>query len=240
MYEYYGVFEELGELLDGLDDIMYSFGYATEMGMVSFILICTIIGLIIGGVIALLLYVLEAIPVYKLAKKMGMQNAWLAWVPIYGSYFRFYVLSEMAGNKPLVILKNKFKFENRKTAFWIYVGVSLLGSLAVAVICAIGGFFPIIGQIISMLSWCISLLPAAVAAVFEYAILRDVANIFKSDRKANTTTALILALLDQFVTMGIARTVYLYTLLKCDPLPDCYDVEEEASNGGSYTIYTRY
>ena len=44
--------------------------------------------------------------------------------------------------------------------------------------------------------------------------------IFKEDKKANNTAAIVVTALDALATFGFARVVYLYTILKYNPIPE--------------------
>ncbi len=190
-------------------------------------LITSIITAVISFIFQFIIYVLEAFPVYKLARKTGRKRAWLAWVPVFGSYFRLYVLADIAGDKELVFF-GKFKLKNRPLSFWMYVGIDLFGSTLITAVIGVLQVLPVIGQIIGALSTLLYLVPAVAKAFIEYAYLRDVLNIFKEDKKANNTAAIVVTALDALATFGFARVVYLYTILKYNPIPEkVMEVEAE-------------
>lgn len=182
-------------------------------------LITSIITAVISFIFQFIIYVLEAFPVYKLARKTGRKCAWLAWIPVFGSYFRLYVLADIAGDKELVFF-GKFKLKNRPLSFWMYVGIDLFGSTLITAVIGILQVLPVIGQIIGALSTLLYLVPPVAKAFIEYAYLRDVLNIFKEDKKANNTASIVVTALDALATFGFARVVYLYTILKHDPIPE--------------------
>ena len=203
------------------------------LGFVSFILFvrndrdCLKIGIIVGLVVAVVTWVLEAIPIYLLAKKLGREHAWLAWVPIFGAEFRLWVLSDIACEKPFTVYKEKYTIKNRANSFWLYVAIKYFGAAVIsAVVGVVSAIIPLIGSVSAVLM----LLPTVACAIIEYVYLRDVLDIFKENNEANKKTSFFITLLDSFVTLGFARIFYLFTLLKCSPLPSNVEIViEEAT-----------
>ena len=115
--------------------------------------------------VSIIIWVLEAIPVYKLAIKMNRKNAWLAWVPIFGSKFRLWVLSDIAGDKPFTVFNGKFTVKSRSNSFWIYIAINYLGG---AVVSAVVGVFSAIIPLFGSLSAVLMLVPAVPCALMEY------------------------------------------------------------------------
>lgn len=183
-------------------------------GFLAVYLVMIAVALLVG----LLFYIFEAFPIYKLAKKTGRKMAWLAWIPIFGVYFRTYVLADIAGDKELVIIPEKVVIKNRQTSFWIYLGISVLGPVVIGILTTILSLIPVIGWFISMFTTLLVFVPVICTAFMEYAYLRDVLDIFKEDKKANNTAAIVVTALDAAITGGLARLIYLYTILKCEPI----------------------
>ncbi len=202
MYSYYN---------SNLIEEFFSSGGAAITGVVLTILI---IVMIVAFVLSTIVYVLSAFPLYKLAKKLDRPYAWLAWIPIVGTYFRTYVLCDLAGDKELVIIPDKIVIKDRKMSFLIYLGIVILGSAIVGTIIGILSLIPIIGWF----SYILAFAPIVCAGFMEYAYLRDVLDIFKEDKQSNKTTSIIVTVLDCLVTYGIARIVILFTLLKREPI----------------------
>ena len=216
-----GLLESLEELYNFL---FYGLGIA-ELGIAGTILVVCIIAGLVAAVFAflvsLLVFVLEAIPLFKISKKVGRSSAWLvwlSWLPIVGNYLSTYVLSDVLGNKPLKLV-DKFIIENRLLSFWIYVGINLFGSSLITAFIGMVNVIPFVGQVIGACSTLLYLLPMIATAWIEYAYLRDVLNLFKPDQKSNNTTAIVIAILDALVTFGFARAFYLYTVMNKEPLP---------------------
>lgn len=200
---------------NSIEDIFNSFfsnGGAAFFGIfMTFFFIIIAIALVLSVV----MYIFSALPLYKLAKKLNRPYAWLAWIPVAGIYFRSYVLCDLAGDKELVIIKDKIVIKNRTTSFLIYLGIVIFGTAIITTIASILMLIPIIGW----LSFILLYIPVVCAGFMDYAYLRDALDIFKEDKQSNNTTAIVVTLLDCLVTMGIARIVVLFTLLKHEPLP---------------------
>ncbi|MBQ6823608.1 MAG: hypothetical protein IJP27_03055 [Clostridia bacterium] len=213
-------YDEFIEVMQSIYDALF-LGYGiAEMSISGIILLIAVIGAICSAVFSLIVWILEAVPVYKLAKKAGRKWAMLAWVPIFGSYFRLYVLTDIPGNQELTFFgSEKFKISSRPLSFWIYVGIKVFGTGLITALIGILNLIPIIGQIIGGISSLLYLVPAAACGIMEYAYLRDVLNLFKPDQKANRTAAIVVTVLDSLATLGFARVIYLYTVLKYNPLP---------------------
>lgn len=220
--------EGLEELYEGL---YYGLGIA-EMGIAGIILMGTIIGAIIGAIVsalvAIVIWIVEAIPTYKLAQKLGYKLAILAWIPILGSYFRLYVLAAMVGNKPFELFDGKIKMQSRTLTFWVYVLVALFGGTIISIAITILGVLPVIGAIIATISTLLYFIPPVVTGMIQYAFLRDVLDCFKEDKKSNRTAAIVISVLDTIVTFGLARAIYLWTIIKKDPIPQ-QTIEAEAT-----------
>lgn len=210
--------EELYEML------FYGLGIA-ELGLTGAILVGAIIVAIatavVGFVVSLVVFILEAIPLYKISRKMGRKNAWLvwlSWLPVIGGYFSAYVLADIPGDKP-VKLVGKVEIKSRSMSFWMYTGIGLFGSALITAVIGIINVVPVIGQIVGAFASLLYLVPAVAMAWLEYVYLRDVLDIFSPDRKANNTAAIVVAVLDALVTFGLARAFYLYTVMNKAPLP---------------------
>ena len=208
----------LEEIYEGL---YYGLGIA-ELGIAGVVLvwglIVAVVGFCVSTFLSVLRWVLEAYPTYKLAKKVGYAHAYLAWIPIFGSYCRLFVLAGMPGDRPFEAF-GKFKMKSRGLAFWLYLAIVVFGGTLITAIIGILNVIPIIGQVIGTFTSLLYLLPWAITTVMEYVFLKDVLDLFKEDEKANRTASIVVTLLDSLATFGFARTIYLYTLLKRDPLP---------------------
>jgi hypothetical protein len=130
----------------------------TSLAVGGIILVAVIIGLIVAAVVALTLYVLRAIGLCKIAKKLGVKNRFLAWIP-YGHAFVLGACAEKGAQRNG---KKPWKWS------WILLGVTLgLGigmpivQLAVSILLSV---FPMLSVLVTMLLECASLVLLAITA----------------------------------------------------------------------------
>lgn len=181
-------------------------------GMIVFIL--AIIGIACLFVIAL--YVLQAVALYKMAKKLGHQYPWMAWIPYANTYLMF-----VLPDKKLKILAFNKEID-RKTAFWIFLGISLGGGV-IETICSAFAVIPILGTII------VSLVPVAlwVALIFlEYPMYKDLYGMFVED--SQSTAYAIISLI-------VPITVFVFMLIAASKNPK--PVMQVEENDGKYYYY---
>ena len=244
------VLEMMPEVLDGIENVDSIFlsvvqilgflasAVSAVVGVASAVV--AVVSAIVAFVVFVVLHILKAIPIYNLAKKTNTKYAWLVWIPFFGTYFRTYILCTMAGDKEVKLFDGhiffkegkipeffdkKLVIKDRKLSFWIYLAVDLLGNGVITVIVGILQFIPVLGQIAGLLVSVLYLLPSAIILVFDYVYLRDVLHIFDENKKNNNIIAIIISALDTFATAGLARTVYLFTLMKKQPIDSVLEVE---------------
>ena len=226
MQEIESALEQSSGMLGDIESILGSIAGIFSIASMGVSAIFAIIAAIFAGIVAIVLYILYSIPVYSLAKKVGVKYAWLAWVPIFHVYFRLFVLCEIAGNKPFIPNIGKFKIESRKMSFLAHILIKYLGGMIISTVVGIlSMFLPIVGS----LSIVLGLVPAAACAIIEYVYLRDVIDIFKEDKKSNNTTSIIVTVIDAILVGDFIRTCYLFTLMKKQPLPVNEIVVENAN-----------
>lgn len=205
-----------------INSILESLASIFSFASVGVYAVFSILAIIFAGILALALYIFQSIPIYTLAKKVGLQHAWLAWIPFFHSFFRLFVLCEIAKDKPLDIKLFNFKFENRKFSFLTHLLIYVFGGTVVTTVVLIASFVvPVLGSVSSVLSF----LPMIACGIIEYAYFRDVLDIFKPDKKSNDTTAIVITVIDTLLFGDLIRSCYLYTLLKKEPLPEEVIVE---------------
>ncbi len=217
---------ESGDALGSVSAIAAALSSIASLGFIGFLFVVGIIIALVSLVVSIIIWVVEAIPIYSLAKKMGRKYALLAWVPFFGSYFRLWVISDIAANKPFTVYKEKYTIKNRNNSFLIYLAISVFGTAIMSSIVATAtAIIPVIGSFSAVLM----LVPKLTCATFEYVYLRDLLNIFKEDENSNQKTAFIVTLLDSFLTIGFARIVYLFTIMKAEPIYKKDEVVIEAA-----------
>jgi len=214
----------LPEFLEELYELFYYGLGIAELGISGVVLIYTIVvalvAMVCTAITSLALFILGAIPLYRIGKKLQRPSVWLiwlSWLPVIGGYFRSYVLADIPGDKPLW-LTEKYAIENRKLSFWIMIGIGVFGGAIISALIGILSLIPVLGQIGAMLSMPLYLAPIVAVEWMQYAYLRDVLDLFSGDRKKNRTAAIVVAALDAVATMGFAQIVYLYTIMNKEPL----------------------
>ena len=223
MNDYSSLFEQIQSILEESNSTLTDIeGIMSAIsGIFSVLAMGAYAGLwIIGGIIlfvvGILYFIFESIPIYVLAKRVGYKYAWLAWMPFFHDYCRVFVLCETAGNRAFEPNIGKFRIENRKMSFLLHIGIKYLGGAIIGtLITTLSFILPGIGSLSSILS----LVPSAACAFIEYVYLRDLLDVYKPDRKANSNSALIVSVIDFFLVGDLIRTCYLYTLIKKQPLP---------------------
>ena len=217
----------LDQLLQALDNLTQISGDITDiisfistllsLGLSGITLLGTIITAVVTSIITLISLIFHALPIFRLSRKMGRKSAWFAWIPFFG--FRMYALCAIPGAQPLRLYKDKWVIKNRNLSFWIYYLILLGGNAIITLLITILGVIPVLGQTIAPLTTLLYMLPAFICGYIRFLYIKDVLDIFKEDKKSNTITSIIIVLLDHFVTGGLARTFYLYTLWNREPIP---------------------
>ena len=147
-------------------------------------------------------YVLTALALYTIAKRRGLKNAWLAWIPVADCWllgslsdqYQYVVNGQHKSKRKILLL-----FRILITIMWI----SLMGLLANLFFHAFGSIlwgsmnddqiFQILHQAMNLLALCLPLVGASIAyAVFRYMALYD---IYKSLDPANCVLFLVLSIL---------------------------------------------
>lgn len=219
--------EELAELLSNIENVLFLGSSIASLSISGVMLLITIIGAIISFLVSVALYIFRSIPVYKLAKKAGRKKAWLAWIPLFHSCFRTYVLADIAGEKPVSFFNGKITIKSRGMSFLAYLGILIFGNGLITTAIGILNMIPVFGQIAGSFTTLLYLVPSVATAFLEYAYLKDALDLFKENKKSNNTAAIVIVVLDNLVTLGFAQTIYLYTLRSCTLLPAKEEVSAE-------------
>ena len=178
------------------------------------IMVIAIIGIML--LLSIAIYVLQAVALYKMANKLGHQYPWMAWIP----YANTYLLFTLPDKKLKVLAFNKEV--DRSTGFWIWLAITLGGSVIQGIFSAFT-VIPVIGPII------VSLVPIAimVARIFiSYSAYKDLYEMFVDESQA-TPFAIV------SIIVPITSVVFLLIASSKNPKP-VVQVEE---NNGKYTYY---
>lgn len=122
---YYGNFD--------IEDFLSSTAVLT-----MFIVIFSIVFLVLAGI-----YVLNSIGLYRMAKKVGNDKPWLAWIPFANMWLMF----TLPDSEYRVLAINKV-IADRSNAFWIFMAIQYGTSIVISMLSA----FPFIGWIFALLS----------------------------------------------------------------------------------------
>ncbi len=233
--------ENLLEWLEQLYSVLFLGANIASLGIPLVFLvigsIVVILSFLITVTVAIVLFILKALPVYKLAKKLGRKNAWLAWVPIFGEFFRLYVLCDAAGDKPFSLFGGKWVIKSRNTSFLICLAIAILGPTLIVSVISLLSLVPLLNYLFygigSLLHW----VPVVFCAFFEYVYLKDALDLFKEDQSSNRIAAIVIIVLDTLLTGELAKTVWLYTLMKRSPLPtpEEFCQTKQYTDGACYT-----
>ena len=181
MYNYIVFFFK--EVSPFMNDMYYTTESAAGLAFLFIYLLVVFVVL----VLILAVYLLTAVPVFKLAQKQGHDRPWLAFIPFASTW----LFAELGGKKPLFLLGDNVVIKDR-----------------------------FVSAIICMIAWYVF---APIAQLMTYAYLRDILYLYDEDHRKARNTAMILSLLDVFLTGGIARGVYLIMLLKKTPVAAAVD-----------------
>ena len=180
----------------------------------ALIMVIAIIGIML--LLSIAVYVLQAVALYKMANKLGHQYPWMAWIP----YANTYLLFTLPDKKLKVLAFNKEV--DRTTGFWIWLAITLGGSVIQGIFSAFT-VIQVIGPII------VSLVPIAimVARIFiSYSAYKDLYEMFVDESQA-TPFAIV------SIIVPITSVVFLLIASSKNPKP-VVQVEE---NNGKYTYY---
>ena len=157
-------------------------------------------------------YVLTALALYTIARRRGLRNPWLAWIPVADCWllgslsdqYRYVLKGEHRSKRKILLF-----FRVLITIMWI----SLMGLLVNLCFHAVGGvfwgamsderMFQILHQAMNLLVLCLPLMGISIAyAVFRYMALYD---IYKSLDPENCALFLVLSIL-----FGITEPFFLF------------------------------
>lgn len=105
---------------------------------------------LVGGILAFLIflteYLLESIPLFIMARRAGCKNAWMAFFP-YTNDFLSFTLPIRQFN-----IFNIIKSERRDIMALIYLGLIIVGNIALSVIITVFSYIPGLNVVVSLLT----------------------------------------------------------------------------------------
>lgn len=130
--------------------------------------IILVVGSIIIGTL-LIIYVLESIGLYRMAKKLNHDKAWLAWIP----YAKLWLLFDMPKKEFRVLALNK-EIPVRANAFWIYIAITYGSGIVLNMLAVI----PIINWVVAFISPLMGIALTLVFVFMMYPAYKDLFDLF--------------------------------------------------------------
>lgn len=163
-------------------------------------------------------YLLYAIPLYKVAKHANCKQAGLVWIPFFQPLLCTFVLSRVDGKGDFGFFNGKLKIKENLFIIFAYVLIHFFANGIILLVVLVINLIPAAGQVISLASLALFLIPPILKGIVEYVVLRDTIDVFKPDRKKNKAHAFVVTALDKTITGGWARVFYLMSLTRMRPL----------------------
>lgn len=216
--------------MEALEELFEALSSQEGVLAVFLIVFAIIVGVLLLCSIAL--YIFNAVVVTKLAKKADYKYGALVWIPFVQEIIIKWVLMDMAGDKPFSLFGGKITFKDRKISFYILLGISVVNSI-LGVIIGVVSSIPVVGVILYLIGMIILYALTYASKLIDYVYLRDVGEIFKENKDGNRTVSIVVTVVDALITGTLARTIYLATMLKCQPVLNqnatneniCHDAE---------------
>lgn len=168
-------------------EFLEEFGPALLGGVLVFLLV-----LLIWGIIS---YVFTALGFYTVAKRRGIQNPWLAWIPV----ANLWLLGSISDQYQYVV---KGKITNRRTILLVLSIVSFCVSFVVSLVAELVAVFAAystaadVMMAVSGLTSLVTSVVSIVSAVFQYIALYDY---YTSCTPANNVLYLVLGIIFGFL-----------------------------------------
>lgn len=135
----------------------------------------TLVVLILGilWIPIVVLYILGAVGLYRMAKKTGYGSPWLAWIPIANLYLLFI----LPGGSFRVLALNTI-IEKRESAFWIFFGIGMARKFLQSLLSIPGGRLFFLFDDAIDIAWLVCLI------FFLYPLYKDVFCLFETEKRA--------------------------------------------------------
>lgn len=154
-------FGGLLEELFGNPDIIGGYDPAIPGIGVLLIVLCILsVAAIFAIVAAIVSYVINSLGIYRLAKKLGVEYAWLAWIP-YAQYYTLGKVVEKCDER-----RGSKQYPWGKIVLFSFAGAAVLGGILGGV-SSLGSMIPLIGSIIGMLCYALIMLVSTAIMVLD-------------------------------------------------------------------------
>ncbi|MCR4717902.1 MAG: hypothetical protein K5656_12060 [Lachnospiraceae bacterium] len=173
------------------------------------------LALLVVGVIS---WLLTAIPLFIMGKNAGVTNAWLAWIPI----GNMYVLNALGGDE-FSLFGDKIHFNERISAFWLWLALSFGGGLLSAI--------PLIGALVSFAAGILLI-------CVQWRMIYDLMNAYNPGREN-----MVLSIVALIINLVLIILLWIYkgrTPSYVSSSSSTYDAGYDASYNQSYNSQGTY
>lgn len=185
-----------------------------------------VISLVIAALHLLLdviVYLFRTICLFKLAKNAGRTDGWLAFIPIAWHF----VLCDLS-DAPFVLFGKQW-FKDRRTAFWVWLGVKYLGgfiiSLTSGFICSLLLAVPVIGTVLaSAVGVVLPFVPRILTACMRFRFLYDATEVFRPGRRNNKTFAVMSIVVEELLSTDLMTLLLLWSMVRSKPAAQAVQV----------------
>ena len=143
-----------------------------------------LISVLVVMLISLALYLVQAFPLYQMAKNAHDDKAWLAFIPI----ANMYLVIMLAKRTGFSLLGKIFQTDKRINAFWGYLIYVLAGGIIIPIISAAVAMLPLIGALIAPL---LSFAFTVIVWLFHYQVRYDLLETYRPGDSNNQFIAII-------------------------------------------------
>ena len=126
---------------------------------------------------ALAVYIFSCIGLYRMAKKLECDKAWMAWIPFANTWLMF----NLPRNEYRVLALNKV-IENRTNAFLIHLAIQYGTNTVIGILSAI----PIIGYLVAAISPLVGIAVTVAYIFMIFPVYKDLYKMFLPDNTAQT------------------------------------------------------
>lgn len=171
---------------------------------------------VINILLDIVVYLFRTVCLYKLAKNAGRTDGWLAFIPIAWHF----VLCDLS-DRPFELFGKRW-FNDRRKAFWVWLGVKYLGAWIVGlisgVIVSILMLLPVVGSLLaSVVGIALPFVPLFLSAAMRYRFLYDATEVFKPGARNNKTLAMISIVVEELLSTDLMMLLLLWSMVRCKP-----------------------
>ena len=171
---------------------------------------------VINILLDIVVYLFRTVCLYKLAKNAGRTDGWLAFIPIAWHF----VLCDLS-DRPFELFGKRW-FNDRRKAFWVWLGVKYLGAWIVGlisgVIVSILMLIPVVGSLLaSVVGIALPFVPLVLSAAMRYRFLYDATEVFKPGVRNNKTLAILSIVVEELLSTDLMTLLLLWSMVRCKP-----------------------